>query len=69
MGFEEVKTFRLRCDRCRRLCDGKSFTATKYGDPLPPKGWKMVSVGPCGLTNYFRNEIHCPQCVEKEEHR
>lgn len=31
----------------------------------PPKGFRTFSVGPCGLTDYFRNEHVCPECAPK----
>lgn len=57
---QEVQTIQITCDRCR---------TTVIYTPLiddKPDGWKVISVGPCGMTDYYRNEDRCPACMELE---
>lgn len=65
MGFEEVRTLRLKCDRCMRFHD--EDIVTTQSQPDLPEGWTRVegNRGKIGLTNYFTTEIQCPECQEK----
>jgi hypothetical protein len=60
----EMKTFAFVCDVCRRHSDPVTACST----PSPreaPEGWEEILVGPCGATNYYRNDLFCPSCAEK----
>lgn len=59
--IREKKTFEISCERC-----GKTVTVQSVSTPDLPKGWKTVSVGPCGMTNYYRDEIRCIKCKTKD---
>jgi hypothetical protein len=55
-----VVLWRAECDLCGFL-EAIANTTT----PDPPDGWVMKEVGPCGHTNYFRDELRCPACKDK----
>ncbi len=58
----ELKTFEITCDCCGTSVETRASreSRVKY-----PEGWEIISVGPCGLTDYYRNELRCPKCVKK----
>lgn len=55
----EIKKWQFRC----ACCNTTAFVEGPYAEL--PKGWRYVKVGPCGLTNYYRDEERCPKCVKK----
>lgn len=62
MSWTELKTFRLRCDACRKL----GPTIHVYISPEAtdvPEDWGFRTLGDCGLTGYTRHEILCPECL------
>lgn len=60
----EVKTFRIKCDRCAAYVDVKHFHS---GDPELPDGWKRVRSHGWGSTNYSRDEELCSVCAIQSE--
>jgi hypothetical protein len=57
--IREIKTFEIECSDCHSK---ETFHGTKYDKP---SGWGVVTVGPCGMTDYYRGEDLCPDCMEK----
>jgi hypothetical protein len=53
----ELRTWRLTCDKCKKSVIVQAYLFER------PKGWGDRSVGPCGLTNYYRDEDLCPKCA------
>lgn len=52
----EIKQYEYFCDCCHKKVSGL--------DKLP----HTVKVGPCGLTDYFRDEDWCTSCFKKYGH-
>jgi hypothetical protein len=52
MSVEKLRTYERRCDKC----DKRERTEATGSAPLLPIGWTRRSIGPCGLTNYYRDE-------------
>jgi hypothetical protein len=63
MSVEKLRTYERRCDKC----DKRERTEATGSAPLLPIGWTRRSIGPCGLTNYYRDEEWCPECSVKTE--
>lgn len=61
MSCFKLNKFVFRCDTCNVE---KIIESTMKPDL--PKGWAYREVGPCGLTNYYKNVEICPKCVKKE---
>lgn len=59
MAVRELKQYEIVCDHC-----GKARVESR--DPyLVPDGWSHQSVGPCGLTDYYREELWCRTCTKE----
>jgi len=58
----EIKVWEIRCDFCP-----SKHTETSAYKPSAPEGWGYVKVGPCGLTDYYRDELACPECLAKRK--
>lgn len=55
MNFE-VKTYKYICDKCKK----EAVVHAMYN--ILPIGWTTEEVGPCGLTDYYRDEDICTSC-------
>ena len=55
--IRELKTFEYRCDFCGETKVSQSFRQEH------PSGWGLIEVGPCGLTDYYRNDLACEKCL------
>lgn len=58
--IRELKTVEYSCD----FGCGTKVVASSFGGDLP-QGWGTVKVGPCGITNYYRDDLACPTCLAK----
>ncbi len=58
MSTTELRTFRIRCDRC-----STAIIVHDTGLRLPD-GWTRVQTHGWGATNYSRDEEYCPKCSE-----
>lgn len=58
----ELKLYEIKCGRCQ-TCEH----ILSVHKPSLPEGWTTESVGPCGLTDYYRDEPRCPTCSTLKE--
>lgn len=66
MGQIEIKLWIVICDRCRK----EKRQKTRGGlSPDLPKGWKKVTSGGWGSTNYTNTEWLCENCAKMEKKR
>lgn len=55
-----IREFEWKCDHCQRVEKVKGVKNKR------PQGWTVQSVGPCGMTDYFRDEDWCDLCTAME---
>ena len=57
--IREIKIYELSCDN---NCGVKLPTTDEN---YIPQGWQEATVGPCGLTNYYKQVLLCPACYQQ----
>jgi hypothetical protein len=62
MSCFELRKFVFWCDMCK-----VQEIIEDIREPDLPKGWIYRSVGPCGLTNYYKKVEVCPKCAKEEQ--
>lgn len=55
---QELKVYKFTCYMCH-----VSIIITGRPGEKPP-GWEVTQVGPCGMTNYFKDEEVCKDCYD-----
>lgn len=58
----QVKVFEITCDYCKKTV---TVNYVGSGDPPLPKGWGVIKVHGCGMTDYTRYDDACPACLKK----
>ena len=68
MGGQEVVTWEVFCDYCRKteIVTSKESRGGPVSQRHPlPRGWMYHEVRGCGMTGYTRRDELCPDCYNE----